>query len=111
MNASSRRRVRPSSHSAQTDLFAAPTRAPEGLRYHPDVLSADEEEGLARELGALRSSRSTFISARDTSLVRDVFRSTHSGAPSTAVRAVSARQNIYVDLTLLLSRTKITHAS
>jgi alkylated DNA repair dioxygenase AlkB len=26
---------------------------PEGLRYHPDILSVEEEEELARELGAL----------------------------------------------------------
>jgi alkylated DNA repair dioxygenase AlkB len=52
MNAPSRRRVRPSP-SAQADLFAPPTRLPEGFRYQTDVLSADEEEGLARELEAL----------------------------------------------------------
>jgi alkylated DNA repair dioxygenase AlkB len=50
MNAPSRRRVRPSSPSGQSDLFAAPLRLPEGLRYHPDLLSAEEEEALAREL-------------------------------------------------------------
>ena len=53
MNAPSRRRVRPSSPSAQTDLFAAPPGLPEGFRYHADVLSTEEEEALARELGAL----------------------------------------------------------
>jgi alkylated DNA repair dioxygenase AlkB len=53
MNASSRRRVRPSSPSAQSDLFIASTGFPEGLRYHPDILSVEEEEELARELGAL----------------------------------------------------------
>jgi alkylated DNA repair dioxygenase AlkB len=53
MNASVRRRIRPSSPSAQSDLFAAPTGLPEGFRYHAEVLSADEEEALARELGAL----------------------------------------------------------
>jgi alkylated DNA repair dioxygenase AlkB len=52
MNAPSRR-VRPSSRSAQTDLFAAPAGLPEGFRYHRDVLSIEEEDGLARELGAL----------------------------------------------------------
>jgi alkylated DNA repair dioxygenase AlkB len=52
MNASSRSRVRPSS-PAQTDLFAPPPRLPEGFRYHTDVLSVEEEEALARELGAL----------------------------------------------------------
>ena len=40
MNAPSRRRrVRPSSSSAQTDLFASPSGLPEGFRYCPDVLS------------------------------------------------------------------------
>jgi alkylated DNA repair dioxygenase AlkB len=53
MNASSRRRLRPSSPSAQSDLFAAPARLPEGFRYHPDVLSFEEEEALAREVAAL----------------------------------------------------------
>jgi alkylated DNA repair dioxygenase AlkB len=53
MNAPSRRRLRPSSPSAQSDLFAAPARLPEGFRYHPDVLSFEEEEALAREVAAL----------------------------------------------------------
>ena len=52
MNASSRRPARPASPSARTDLFA-PTGLPEGFRYHPDVLSVEEEEALACELGAL----------------------------------------------------------
>ena len=53
MNAPSRRRLRPSAPSAQSDLFAAPARLPEGFRYHPDVLSFEEEEALAREVAAL----------------------------------------------------------
>jgi alkylated DNA repair dioxygenase AlkB len=53
MNASSRRRARPSPPSVQTDLFAEPNGLPEGLRYRPDVLSLEEEEALARELGEL----------------------------------------------------------
>jgi alkylated DNA repair dioxygenase AlkB len=53
MNAPSRRRVRPSSPYAQSNLFAAPARLPEGFRYHPDLLSFEEEEALARELAAL----------------------------------------------------------
>jgi alkylated DNA repair dioxygenase AlkB len=52
MNAVARPRVR-SSPAAQADLFTAPARLPEGFRYQPDVLSAGEEEALARELGAL----------------------------------------------------------
>jgi alkylated DNA repair dioxygenase AlkB len=51
VNASTRRRARPSP-SSQTDLFAAP-RLPDGFRYHADILTADEEEGLTRELGLL----------------------------------------------------------
>jgi alkylated DNA repair dioxygenase AlkB len=53
MNASSSRRIRPSPSLAQAELFAAPKAAPEGFRYHPDILSIEEEEALARELGAL----------------------------------------------------------
>ena len=49
---SSRRRVRPSAPSAQTDLFPAPT-LPEGFRYHAGVLSFEEEEALAREFAHL----------------------------------------------------------
>lgn len=52
MNAASCRRARPSSPPPQADLFAS-ARVPEGLRYHPDVLSTEEEEALTRELGAL----------------------------------------------------------
>ena len=47
------RRVRPASPSSQTDLFAAPSGLPEGFRYYPEVLSVEEEEALARELGEL----------------------------------------------------------
>jgi alkylated DNA repair dioxygenase AlkB len=53
MNATTRRRVLPSSPSGEPDLFRAPAALPEGLRYHPDLLSADEEEALAGELAAL----------------------------------------------------------
>jgi alkylated DNA repair dioxygenase AlkB len=52
MTAAARPRLR-SSSAGEPDLFAAPTGLPEGFRYQPDVLSADEEEALARELGAL----------------------------------------------------------
>jgi alkylated DNA repair dioxygenase AlkB len=53
MNAPSRSRVRSSSPFAQTQLLAAPKPLPEGFAYHRDVLSIEEEEALARELGAL----------------------------------------------------------
>ena len=53
MNATSRRRVRPSSPSPQADLFTAPNGPPEGFCYRPNVLSGDEEDGLARELADL----------------------------------------------------------
>jgi len=53
MNAAVRRRAGPSANPAQTDLFAAPNGLPEGFRYHADVLTAEEEDELARELGAL----------------------------------------------------------
>ena len=52
MNAPTRR-VRSASPSRQTDLFAASSGLPEGFRYYADVLSVDEEEALAHELGAL----------------------------------------------------------
>jgi alkylated DNA repair dioxygenase AlkB len=53
MSASSRRRVRAALPTVQSDLFTAPTGLPEGFRYHPGVLSVEEEESLARELGEL----------------------------------------------------------
>jgi hypothetical protein len=53
MNASTRHRVRASAPSGQTDLFAAPLRLPEGFRYHPELLSMEDEEALARELEQL----------------------------------------------------------
>jgi alkylated DNA repair dioxygenase AlkB len=52
MSAPSRRRARHSS-STQADLFAAPDGLPEGFRYHPDILSFEEEEALVRELAEL----------------------------------------------------------
>ncbi len=53
MNAPSRRRVRPSSVSGEADLSGALSSLLEGFRYHPSLLSADEEAALARELAAL----------------------------------------------------------
>jgi alkylated DNA repair dioxygenase AlkB len=53
MKPATRSRIRASSFSGEPGLFAAPTGLPEGFRYHADVLSADEEAGLARELSAL----------------------------------------------------------
>ena len=53
INATSRRHARPSSPSPQADLFTAPNGLPEGLCYRPNVLSGDEEDGLARELADL----------------------------------------------------------
>src|SRR6202020_1530975 len=46
-------RVRPASSSSQTDLFAASSGLPEGFRYYADVLSVEEQDALAHELGAL----------------------------------------------------------
>jgi alkylated DNA repair dioxygenase AlkB len=45
------RRVRPASPSTQTDLFAAPSDLPEGFRYYSEILSVEDEEALAHELG------------------------------------------------------------
>lgn len=53
MNTTTHRRVRPSSSSGEADRFGAQRALPEGFRYHPDLLSVDEEEALARELAAL----------------------------------------------------------
>ena len=53
MNAAARRHTRSSSPSIQSDLFTAPAGLPQGFRYHPDVLSVEEEGSLARELGEL----------------------------------------------------------
>jgi alkylated DNA repair dioxygenase AlkB len=53
MSAPSRRRVRLALPTVQSDLFTAATGLPEGFRYHPGVLSVEEEESLARELGEL----------------------------------------------------------
>jgi hypothetical protein len=53
MNAPSRRGVPPSSPFDQTDLFVVPAGLPEGFRYHPGVLSVEEEEALACELAWL----------------------------------------------------------
>ena len=52
MNAPTRR-VRPASPSSQTDLFVASSGLPEGFCYSAGVLSIEEEEAFARELGAL----------------------------------------------------------
>src|SRR5271168_1324873 len=52
MNTTTRSLVRASS-SSEADLFGAPAALPEGFRYRPDLLSADEEEALASELAAL----------------------------------------------------------
>ncbi len=53
MNTTTRRLLRPSSASGAADLFGLADALPEGFRYHPDLLSADEEEALAGELAAL----------------------------------------------------------
>jgi hypothetical protein len=53
MNATNRCRVRPSSPSPPADLFTAPNGLPEGFCYRPNVLSGDEEDGLARKLADL----------------------------------------------------------
>lgn len=37
----------------QADLFEAPSALPEGFRYAPDLITAEEETTLVRQLGAL----------------------------------------------------------
>jgi alkylated DNA repair dioxygenase AlkB len=51
MNLAGRRRE--PSLAFQPDLLGAPSRTPEGFRYLGDLLSAEEEDALARELEAL----------------------------------------------------------
>jgi alkylated DNA repair dioxygenase AlkB len=53
MNAPSPRRTRSALPTAQSDLLTALTGLPEGFRYRAEVLSVEEEESLARELGKL----------------------------------------------------------
>ena len=53
MNVAGRRRNRESSPAVQPDLLGAPGGMPEGFRYVADLLSGEEEEGLAREMEAL----------------------------------------------------------
>ncbi len=48
-----RRKVQLSSPASQRELFGAPRSLPEGFRYLTDLLTAEEEEALARELGSL----------------------------------------------------------
>jgi alkylated DNA repair dioxygenase AlkB len=53
MNLAGRRRNDEPSLAFQPDLLGAPDRMPEGFRYLRDLLSADEEDQLARGLEAL----------------------------------------------------------
>jgi alkylated DNA repair dioxygenase AlkB len=53
MTADARRQLRRPSPAHQGELFDAPARLPEGFRYRTDLLTADEEQALAQELGAL----------------------------------------------------------
>ena len=48
-----RRQNRERSPDFQPDLLGAPGGMPEGFRYVADLLSAEEEEGLTREMEAL----------------------------------------------------------
>ena len=53
MNVVTRRKAPPRSAAGPEDLFGRAGRAPEGFRYETDLLTPEEEEGLARELAAL----------------------------------------------------------
>ena len=53
MNVVTRRRVQSPSANGPEDLFGPPIRLPEGFRYSADLVTPDQEEGLARELAAL----------------------------------------------------------
>jgi alkylated DNA repair dioxygenase AlkB len=53
MDAIRRRRTRPPLTNGAEDLFGQPKALPEGFRYEPDLMTAADEESLARELAAL----------------------------------------------------------
>jgi len=53
MTAVSRRRIRYASTDGQLALASAESGLPEGFRYQADLLTAEEEEGLERELASL----------------------------------------------------------
>jgi alkylated DNA repair dioxygenase AlkB len=53
MNLAGRRRNHEPLLAFQPDLLGAPSGMPEGFRYLGDILSAEEEDSLARELEAL----------------------------------------------------------
>jgi alkylated DNA repair dioxygenase AlkB len=53
MDATTRRRTRPPLTNGAEDLFGEPHALPEGLRYQANLITAEEEESLARELATL----------------------------------------------------------
>jgi alkylated DNA repair dioxygenase AlkB len=53
MNALSRRPIRSPSTDGEPALFAGASGLPEGFRYQADLLTAEEEQSLERELGVL----------------------------------------------------------
>jgi alkylated DNA repair dioxygenase AlkB len=53
MSADARRLVRPSSPTSQGELFDSPNGLLEGFRYQSDLLTPEEEQALAKELGTL----------------------------------------------------------
>jgi alkylated DNA repair dioxygenase AlkB len=53
MNVVSRNHVRADRADTKPDLSGAPSALPEGFRYQRELLTAEEEEALARELASL----------------------------------------------------------
>jgi alkylated DNA repair dioxygenase AlkB len=53
MNAASRRQVQSASLPFEEELFGPPRALPDGFCYQNDMITAEEEEALARDLGAL----------------------------------------------------------
>jgi alkylated DNA repair dioxygenase AlkB len=53
MNAAIRRQVQSASLPFQEELFGAQSAMPDAFRYQNDTITAEEEEALARDLGAL----------------------------------------------------------
>jgi alkylated DNA repair dioxygenase AlkB len=53
MDAIRRHRTRPPLTNGAEDLFGQPNALPKGFRYEPDLMTAADEESLARELAAL----------------------------------------------------------
>jgi hypothetical protein len=57
MNAASRHKVQSASLTFQEELFGVPNALPDGFRYQNDMITAEEEEALARQTAVCRGGR------------------------------------------------------